>query len=94
MVEICDRLQKQALSSQLVPESDTEESRTVEFYDMVMHMPSERRAQGTHKPRTRSASLQLKSGEWRPQEIAGLQSEASGSPQDEQSKEGPLRNRG
>ena len=55
---------------------------------MVMHMPSERRAQGTRKPRTRSASLQLKSGEWRPQEIAGLQSEASGSPQDEQSKEG------
>ena len=43
MVQLCNRLQHAALTEKLVPESEEEESRTVEFYDMVMHVPQSRR---------------------------------------------------
>ena len=43
MVQLCNRLQSAALTEELVPESEEEESRTVEFYDMVMHVPQSRR---------------------------------------------------
>ena len=43
MAQLCNRLQSAALTEKLVPESEEEESRTVEFYDMVMHVPQSRR---------------------------------------------------
>ena len=43
MSQLCDRQQSAALTEKLVPESEEEESRTVEFYDMVMHVPQSRR---------------------------------------------------
>ena len=51
MVQLCNRLQHAALTEKLVPESEEEESRTVEFYDMVMHVPQSRR--GSRRPMPR-----------------------------------------
>ena len=59
MVQLCNRLQHAALTEELVPESEEEASRTVEFYDMVMHVPqSRRRSQRVKEANAKIVALQ------------------------------------
>ena len=59
MVQLCNRLQHAALTEKLVPESEEEESRTVEFCDIVMHVPhSRRRSQRVKETKAKMAAVQ------------------------------------
>ena len=59
MKQLCDRLQNAALTEKLVPESEEEESRTVEFYDMVMHvLQARRRSQRVKEANARVVAAQ------------------------------------